>query len=509
MYYLLFSSTIVLSPFLLTGISTLQKMDEIIAADYLVVGAGAMGMAFVDTILAETRKTVVMIDRYARPGGHWTTAYHFVRLHQPAASYGVNSTRLEHDGLEEFGWNKGLTDCSTRDDVCAYFDRVMKKTFLPSGRVQYFPKCDYIGEGKFRSILSGKTYSVAKDTCIVDATYSRTVVPSMRPPPYDVASDVDIVTPNDLAEVPRRYERYTVVGGGKTSMDACLWLLENGITASQITWIRPRDSYLLDRSKFQPGPQFAAQVRDSVQGSVESVMAASSLGDLLKLQVAKQLLLQLDEKVMPTMFHCATVSLLEFEALKEIKSVVRKGHVTSVTREEVTLEHGSYKPDPDTIYIDCSAGGIPKVPPVPVFRSRNITLQPVRYCQQTFSAALIAHVEATYEDEKLKNELSGPVPMPNEPIDFPLIMLQTNLNTIGWLKQPQTVSWLGRSRLNMLKSIIPDDPEQTAAYNQKTIMILGAASKKIQHLIDKLPETDAEKMYTQLENFSLEKRAHL
>ncbi|KEF57560.1 uncharacterized protein A1O9_05478 [Exophiala aquamarina CBS 119918] len=484
-------------------------MDELIAADYLVVGAGAMGMAFVDTILTEGKKTIVMVDRYARPGGHWTTAYPFVRLHQPAASYGVNSTRLEHDGIEEFGWNKGLCDCSSRDDVCAYFERVMRKTFLASGRVQYFPKCDYIEEGKFRSILTGKTYRVAKDTCIVDATYSRTVVPSMRPAPYDVASEVDIVTPNDLAEASRGYKCYTVVGGGKTSMDACLWLLENGINASKITWIRPRDSYLLDRSKFQPGPQFAAQVGAFVQGSVESVMAASSLEDFLKRQAAKQNLLQLDEKVVPTMFHCATVSQIEFEALKEIKSVVRKGHVTSVTREEVTLEQGSYKPEPDTLYIDCSAGGIPKLPPVPVFRSRNITLQPVRYCQQTFSAAMIAHVEATYEDDKIKNELCGPVPMPNRPLDFPLVMLQTNLNNIAWLKRPQTASWLGHSRLDVMKTIVPRDPEQQVAHNKQTLTILEAACKKIQQLIDMLPETDANNMYTQLENFSLSSRAQL
>ncbi|KIY03912.1 uncharacterized protein Z520_00604 [Fonsecaea multimorphosa CBS 102226] len=478
-------------------------MAELVAADYLVVGAGAMGMAFVDTLLAESRKTIIMIDRYARPGGHWTTAYPFVRLHQPAAMYGVNSTRLERDGIEEFGWNKGLADCSSRDDVCAYFERVMKKTFLPSGRLQYFPKCDYIQEGKFRSILTGKTYRVAKDTCIVDATYSQTVVPSMRPPPYDVASGVDIVTPNELPEVSRGYEGYTVVGGGKTSMDACLWLLENGINASQITWIRPRDSYLLDRSTFQPGPQLAERAKASTQATFESLMAASSVGDFLKRQAAKQLLLQLDEKVTPTMFHCATVSQLEFEALKEIKSVVRKGHVTCVTRESVALEHGSYKPIPDTLYIDCSAGAIPKVAPVTVFRSHNITLQPVRYCQQTFSAALIAHVEATYEDAQLKNELCGPVPMPNEPIDYPLITLQTNLNTIAWLKQPQTVAWLRDCRLNIIRSTVPDDPEQRIAYSKQTITILEAANKKIQQLLDGLPEIDAAKMRTQLKDFHL------
>lgn len=326
----------------------------------------------------------------------------------------------------------------------------------------------------------------------------------MRPPPYEVASDVDIVTPNDLIEVSRGYDRYTVVGGGKTSMDTCLWLLENGIEASQITWIRPRDSYLLDRANFQPGPQFAAQVRASVQGQVMSVMAASSLADVLRQLAARQLLLQLDENVMPTMFRCATVSRVEFEVLKNI-SVVRKGHVTSVMRDQVTLDHGSYTPEPDTLYIDCSAGGLPKNPSVPVFRSHNITLQPVRYCQQTFSAAMIAHVEATYEDDKLKNALCGPVPIPNAPLDFPLVMLQTNLNTIAWLRQPQTASWLGNSRLNPMKIAVTDRPDQQVAYNKRTSMILEAASKKTQQLIDKLPETDATKMYAQLGSFSLER----
>ena len=43
--------------------------------DYLVIGAGAMGMAFVDTLLSETDATVAIVDRYSQPGGHWTVAY--------------------------------------------------------------------------------------------------------------------------------------------------------------------------------------------------------------------------------------------------------------------------------------------------------------------------------------------------------------------------------------------------------------------------------------------------
>lgn len=65
-------------------------------ADYLVVGAGAVGLAFADTIATESDATVVIVDRAeAPPGGHWTTAYPpFVRLHQPAAYYGGVNSRV-------------------------------------------------------------------------------------------------------------------------------------------------------------------------------------------------------------------------------------------------------------------------------------------------------------------------------------------------------------------------------------------------------------------------------
>ena len=41
-----------------------------IETDYLVIGAGAIGMAFVDTLLTDTDARVVMADRHHRPGGH-------------------------------------------------------------------------------------------------------------------------------------------------------------------------------------------------------------------------------------------------------------------------------------------------------------------------------------------------------------------------------------------------------------------------------------------------------
>jgi len=35
-------------------------------------------------------------------------------------------------------------------------------------------------------------------------------------------------------------------------MDACVWLLEQGVDPDAICWIRPRDAWLLDRRFQQP-----------------------------------------------------------------------------------------------------------------------------------------------------------------------------------------------------------------------------------------------------------------
>jgi cation diffusion facilitator CzcD-associated flavoprotein CzcO len=75
-------------------------MARALETDYLVIGSGAAGMAFTDTLIAESDAQVVMIDRRASPGGHWNDAYPFVRLHQPSMYYGVNSLPLGHDAIE-------------------------------------------------------------------------------------------------------------------------------------------------------------------------------------------------------------------------------------------------------------------------------------------------------------------------------------------------------------------------------------------------------------------------
>src|ERR1700690_714607 len=114
-----------------------------IETDYLVIGAGATAMVFVDTLLSESDAKVVMVDRNHKPGGHWNDAYSFVGLHQPSAFYGVNSRELSSWTKDKTGLNQGLYSLASGAEVLSYFDQVMHERFLPSGRVQWFPKHEY------------------------------------------------------------------------------------------------------------------------------------------------------------------------------------------------------------------------------------------------------------------------------------------------------------------------------------------------------------------------------
>src|SRR6476661_830287 len=167
-------------------------MGRTIEADYLVVGAGAMGLAFTDTLVRESDATVVVVDRNDQPGGHWTCAYPFVRLHQPSAYYGVNSRELGSDTIDQDGFNAGYYELASGAEVCAYFDAVMRQQLLPTGRVTYLPMSEYLGDGRVRT-LGGDEIEVTAGRVVT--THVEIVVPSMRGPSYEIGDGVECVPP--------------------------------------------------------------------------------------------------------------------------------------------------------------------------------------------------------------------------------------------------------------------------------------------------------------------------
>ncbi|TPG36056.1 NAD(P)-binding protein [Mycolicibacterium hodleri] len=457
-----------------------------IAADYLVVGAGAMGMAFVDTVIAESEATVVLVDRNDRPGGHWLSAYPFVRLHQPSAYYGVNSRRLGDDTIDADGWNQGFYELAGAAEICSYYDSVMRQQLLPSGRVRYLPMSEYLGEvdgtGRIRT-LAGHDVHVDVRRRVVDATYLNVVVPSMRPPSYAVAPGVDCIPPNELPKQTAR-DRYVIVGAGKTAFDSCLWLLRHGIPPQRLTWIRPRESWLLDRATIQPGMAFAGRVISDFTAQMKAAMKAESIDDLFERLEVAGCLLRIDETVTPTMYRCAIVSQAELAQLRLIDDVVRMGHVSAIEPGRIVLDEGTVTTDPAALYVDCTGDGLGKRPPVDVFAPQRITLQPVRSCQPAFSAAVIAHVELTKSDDGERNAYCGPVPHPTIPLDWLTMTKAFHDNQSRWFADAEMTAWLSRARLNVVSHIssvtpTPEDMEPLADHlrtvNEKLDALLAQA----------------------------------
>ena len=434
-------------------------MTASISTDYLIVGSGAVGMAFVDTLLTESNATVVIVDRHHAPGGHWCDAYPFVRLHQPSAYYGVNSRLLGSNGKDATGINAGMCERASGAELLSYYEQVMQG-FMISGRVQYFPMCDYLGktEGeadgvhRFKSLTSGVVREVKASKRWVDTTYLQTAVPSTHPPKYAIAADLKCVPLNELPRIKSAHSGYVVVGSGKTGIDACLWLLENDVSPDAITWIMPRDAWYLNRANVQPGQEFFVQSFGSFATQMEAVADASSINDWLQRMESTRQFLRLDKNVPPSMFHGAIMSDSEVKLLTRIKNIVRMGRVLRIEPDAIVLQRGRVAADPQRLYVDCSASAVVRRPIIPVFDGARITPQFVRTVQPTFSAALTAYVEVHYGDgagdDAVKNKICTVVPLPDEPSDW-LRMQGVNMgNQYRWSRDKKLRAWIEASRLD-------------------------------------------------------------
>jgi NADPH-dependent 2,4-dienoyl-CoA reductase/sulfur reductase-like enzyme len=172
-----------------------MRADQI-ETDYLIIGAGAVGLAFADTLLSETDAHVTIVDRRGKPGGHWNDAYAFVTLHQPSSFYGVNSMPLGSGRRDTVGLNQGLYELASGAEVVGYFDRVMNQRLLPSGRVSYHPLSNVLEDGSFESLLSGRRTQVRVRRKTVDCTYFSPQVPATHTPHFEVGTGVRLVPPN-------------------------------------------------------------------------------------------------------------------------------------------------------------------------------------------------------------------------------------------------------------------------------------------------------------------------
>jgi hypothetical protein len=458
--------------------------------DYLVVGAGASGLAFTDALVAETDVEVTLVDRRDAPGGHWLHAYPFVRLHSPSAYYGVNSLALGEDRVDREGENAGFYERATGSQVREYFaDAVARLT--QTGRVRVLTGHEYLGRGtdgeRVRDLGTGKVHDVAVRRSVVDARYLEASIPATHAVPFEVAPAARVIPVNDLPASAESASQYTVLGSGKTAVDACLWLLDNAVEPDRIRWVRPRDAWFYDRSHFQPLDQVGALMH-GISLDAEAGAEAATVDDLFDRLEASGRLLRIDPSWPATMYRGTMLSARELAAVRQIDDVVRLGRVRRIEADRILLDEGESPTAPGTVHVDCTALGLNNAPATTVFQPGRIVLQQVRYLSPCFNAALIGFVEAHRDDDEEKNRLCAPHAYPSSPHDWPRMMSRAWAAEARWLREPDLSAWIAQSRLNLIRAL-PDHATEPLMQTALTRYLthLPAAMERLSSWADASP----------------------
>jgi NAD(P)-binding Rossmann-like domain len=436
-----------------------------VETDYLVVGAGAMGMAFTDALIDHADVHVTLVDRRHAASGHWLDAYPFVQLHQASPFYGVASTVLGTGAVQTTGPEAGLRERARRAEILAYYDDLLFRRFVGSGRVTFLGGHEHRADGATQLVtsrVSGETSEVKVRRRVVDATYLSPTIPATTPPPFGVADDVDVVPIGDLARLETVPSQYVIVGSGKTATDGIVWLLTNGVEADRITWIRPRDPWMLNRAVVQPDPLVALGLASATMAAAAD---AESLDDLFLRLEAAGVMLRIDRDVVPTMAKTPTLGEWELDLLRTIEGIVRLGHIRQVTRTEIELDHGTVPLAPGSLVVHCAASGLAYPPVVPLWQPDAIRLQTIRVGFPTFCAALAGYVEATRDDDRERNRQCPPNTLPDSLATWAQMQVRGTLATRAYMAEPDIAAWANACALNpaRIDSSRANDPDVQSA----------------------------------------------
>jgi hypothetical protein len=439
--------------------------------DYLVIGAGAAGMSFTDTLVARSGADVLLVDSRHAPGGHWLDAYPFVRLHQPSAYYGVSSRALGDDRVDAEGPNAGFYERATAAEITDYFGQVLEQELLPTGRVRFLGQAAWRGEDAegqhVMSLLTGEETVVKVHRRVVDATYVQSEIPSRHTPDFAIDAGVRVIPPNALVGLDFPASGFTVIGGGKTAMDTCSWLLDMDVDPDRVRWVRSRDAWLFDRTWFQPLQLVESWLQMSA-GWVESAARARNGKEFAQHLEERGIFIRIDPAAEADLFRGATISRREVEALRGITRVVRMGRVRAIGTHRITLDGGEIATTPTEVHVDCTAAGVPWRTQRPVFDPGRITMQYVTFGLAPWSAATVAAVEALELDDAAKNRLTPVVEFAGG-IDDVLAPVQAALTgQIARTPVAELAAWNDSCRLNPARGGADkrDDPRVVDAYTR-------------------------------------------
>ncbi len=419
-----------------------------VETDYLVVGAGAMGMAFTDALIDHADVHVTLVDRRHAASGHWQDAYPFVQLHQASLFYGVASTVLGSGAVQESGPEVGLQERARQSEIQSYYDDVLHRRFIDSGRVTFLGGCEYHTNGSSHLVtsrVSGETVAIDVRRRVVDATYLSPTIPATTPPPFGVADDAHVVAVNELARLSTASNNYVIVGSGKTATDGIVWLLANGVQPDHITWVRPRDPWMLNRAVVQPDPAVALGL---AADTLAAAAHAESLDDLFLRLEAAGVMLRIDRDVIPTMAKTPTLGVWELDLLRTIEHVVRLGHIRHVTGHEIVFDEGSVPLAADSLVVHCAASGLQYPPMVPIWGPDRIRLQTIRAGFPCFCAALAGYVEATRDDDRERNRLCPPNTLSDNAASWARMQVRGTVAARSYGAEPDVAAWANGCALN-------------------------------------------------------------
>jgi len=420
---------------------------QLITADYVVLGTGLSGLSFADTIISSSDATVALIDFNSAPGGYWQTAHDYMRLDTPSLMAGLNGVALARDRGRSP--EKRTQPILKRREMRAYFERVMTEHLLASDRVQYFSDCYHLGSGIAQAVGWNTRVHFKANRKIVDATqcWHRTAMSHI--PSFQSARDVMVVTPRDLSALwslaPLMYEKYCVIGAGSTGIETASHLLELGVPADQICWVKPRDAWYWNADGLEPSDWLDA---------LEAIADTDALTPIEQVLERSGHILRVDADVTPMKFHGAVKSPEQLSAVQYIDHIVRKGHVHHLTAKGMLLDQGAEPMPKRTLYIDCTASRVPVRSQAPVFDHDIINLQMLQMASAGFSAALIAAIELLAIPEDEKAALSQPLSHPDHPADIAVLLKQCFDNQKLWLAQPALRLWLSSNQIGTTSALL-------------------------------------------------------
>lgn len=405
--------------------SKTTKPEKLLECDYLVVGAGAATLAFIDTLLTELPELkIILIDKKEIPGGHWVDAYGFVHLHQPSIVYGLASEQLEGNWLKlmltkfTLPWKHR----ANKDEILTYFGKFVSEK-VKSQQVDFYPSSIYDFEKEekdphlsdvdghsfhyFSSVDGTLSYKVKVNEKLIDGTQGACIIPHDSPLQFPVDEDARVMTPNQIYDAFEGeseesklmlQNKYVVIGAGKTGMDCIIYLQRTmKVDPADIAWVISSDVWMANLG----GGTFWDYLK----------ILANSDNDKQKANLAaeeKGLFVRLDKNIMPTKFRFPLIPPNELELLRNVETVIRRGRITAIVRKnnsDVRVEFGSgnspweaFAPIEKCVFVHASSPGPfnDNDLEAPFFNnSKKMTLNQLFLPPISLSMSTLAKIEAT------------------------------------------------------------------------------------------------------------------